>query len=125
MNENVGDPLNVNVALLLHQIGLHDPIVIDWVLHSRCAEAQEWRDYIREFKIWQQEQAIERQRELRKVAVAEEEQKKKGEVRRIAVVDPVINDDWTKRYGLGCWNDPDWVKDTRKKAPEVFVDNEK
>lgn len=124
MNE-VGDPLSVQLALMLRSAGVDNPLVVDWVLNSKCEQAQKWRDFLKAFKIHQQEAAIERQRELRKAAIAQEEKKKPGQVRRIAVVDPVINDDWTARYGLGCWSDPEWVEDTRKKAPEVFVDNAK
>lgn len=122
MNEQVADPLNVQVALMLRSAGVNNPLVEDWVLNSQCDEAKAWREYLKKLKIYEQEAAIERQRKLREIAVAQEEQKKKGEVRRIAVVDPVINDDWTARYGLDCWNNADWVADTRKKAPEVFVD---
>jgi hypothetical protein len=122
VNEKVGDPLSVQIALMLRSAGVQDPIVEDWVLHSKCDEAQAWRDFLKALAVYEQEAAIKRQRELRAAAIEQEKLKKPGQIRRIAVVDPVIEADFTARYGPGHWNDPDWVADTRRKAPELFVD---
>ena len=120
MNEQVGDPL-------LDLILTSDlpPLVKDWVFNSKDPKAEAWRRWLKQLAIDRIEAARVRQLKLRETALAEEEQKKKGKIRRIAIVDPVINDDFTSRYGLGCWNDPDWVRHTREHAPELFLDNGK
>jgi hypothetical protein len=96
-------------------------LVKDWILNSKSPAAEEWRRRIRERAAWETDQAIKRQRIIYEQAKDSPPAKTK-QLRVIATIDPVIADNYRRNYGSACLNDPEFIADCRKTAPELFVD---
>jgi hypothetical protein len=95
------------------------PIALDWLLHSKDRRAEAWRHWIKQVRAHEIEEARRRQALIKKEM---EQMEHKGKnMRRIGIVDPVIMNDFNKRYGPGWLRDGDFIRDTREKAPELFV----
>ena len=98
-------------------------VVKDWLFKSQDARAVAWRDWLRATVAQKQDDAIKRQALIKKHADPPSDQRG-AHIRRIAIIDPAIAADFQRRYGPNCLSDPEFIKDCRKKAPELFVDGE-
>ena len=98
------------------------PLVRDWLKNSKDQLAEKWRDFLRAEKIYRMDQARKRQKMIHEHVLSQSDPNdKKCKIRRIGIVDPEIMDEFRGKYGNDCFSDPEFVKDTKKKAPELFV----
>ena len=103
------------------ETGLH-PIVKDWLFNSKSPAAETWRRTIKERWAWETEMARKRQAIIHEQAKHTPPADPKKKMRIVATVDPVIAANYRRVYGSACLNDPAFIKDCRKTAPELFVD---
>jgi hypothetical protein len=107
-------------------LGLEDlpPIVVDWLRTSQDPRAIEWRAYIR----------ARAQENIAAAAAVQAQIKKEMDelphqgrnIRRLGIIDPRYHADlqrqFEKRGGKGQWfQDAEFLEDTRKKNPHLFV----
>ena len=112
----------------LHPImlGLEDlpPIVIDWLRTSQDPRAIEWRKFIYAKAQENIATAARVQLQIKKEMDTLPHQGK--HTKRIGIIDPRYHRDLQRQYekggGQGSWfQDPDFLADTRKKNPQLFV----
>lgn len=94
------------------------PIALDWLLHSQDRKAAAWRHWIKQIRAYEIEEARARQVQIKKEMDQMEHRGKN--IKRFGIVDPKIMADFNKRYGTGWFRDADFIRHTRKYAPELF-----
>jgi hypothetical protein len=100
------------------------PTVLDWLRHSQEPRARAWRAWVKGTAAQMMEDSARRQILIKKEIDKTEHRGK--HIRRIGIVDPVAHRDLQRQFekggGSGNWfNDPEFLKDTREKSPQLFV----
>lgn len=99
-----------------------DPVAKEWLFKSKDPEAELWRKRVKEIAVYEMSEARKRQALIYDHMKAEKDSyDPNAKVLRIGIVDPVIKDYFESRYGQNCFHDPEFLEDTKKKAPELFV----
>lgn len=112
-------PEGYKLALADFTAGLPD-VVKDWFFNSTDPKAVAARDEVKAKLVQSMNQAKANQEYIFEHYLKNVE-RKPGDVRVLGCIDPVYFQDMINRYGRGCWNDPAFLADTKKKSPQLFV----
>jgi hypothetical protein len=103
--------------------GFRDPELRWWLNTSTLPEVESWRNDLRAWSALALESAIREQQKMNAIASALYADSTKGLIRHKAVIHPVIKG-WMEHFSKGAWTDRAAIRDTERKHPKFFFNNE-
>ena len=95
-------------------------IVTDWLLHAKGEKAKEWKATLQRVAAEKCDWDNHVQERMFKEHISKTASLKVNGIRHSAKITKGIHQREEAIHGKGCWRDPEWLADTKKKSPQLF-----
>ena len=95
-------------------------IVTDWLLHAKGEKAKEWKATLQRVAAEKVARIAKMEAQMYEHHIRHEIVDNDSPVRHVGKINKGRYQLEEAIHGKGCWKDPDWLKDTKKKSPQLF-----